>query len=136
LVGCRNFTVIHRFYKRYATAVHVRLADKEGMLKILISGCAAFVPAATPAQVLKAVTLGAPAGNGGGFFPDSASGFIPPSSLYIKRQNSFTSVRRIQSELQLASHNCQLRMSTVIAFPPFSPYSMCRPSILSHCDVH
>jgi len=36
----------------------------------------AFVPVATPAQVLKAVTFGAPAGSGGGFFPDNLNGNI------------------------------------------------------------
>jgi len=36
----------------------------------------AFVPVATPSQVLHAVTLGAPAGSGGGFFPDNLSGNI------------------------------------------------------------
>lgn len=35
--------------------------------------CAGLVPVATPAQVLKVVTLGASAGNGGGFFPSSTS---------------------------------------------------------------
>lgn len=39
---------------------------------------AAFVPVATPAQVLKAVTLGAPAGSGGGFFPNSKFFIIVP----------------------------------------------------------
>ena len=38
--------------------------------------CAAFVPAATPSQVLKAVTLGAPAGSGGGFFPNNLVGNV------------------------------------------------------------
>jgi hypothetical protein len=36
----------------------------------------AFVPVATPAQVLKAVTLGAAAGNGGGFFPQNLVGNV------------------------------------------------------------
>lgn len=36
----------------------------------------AFVPAATPAQVTRAVTLGAPAGRGGGFFPNNLNGNI------------------------------------------------------------
>jgi hypothetical protein len=36
----------------------------------------AFVPAATPTQVLKAVTLGAAAGSGGGFFPANTNGNI------------------------------------------------------------
>jgi len=38
--------------------------------------CAAFVPAASPAQVLKAVTLGSPSGSGGGFFPNNLNGNV------------------------------------------------------------
>lgn len=36
----------------------------------------AFVPVATPKQVLTAVTLGAPAGSGGGFFPNNLNGNV------------------------------------------------------------
>lgn len=36
----------------------------------------AFVPVATPAQILKVVTLNAPAGQGGGFFPNNLVGGV------------------------------------------------------------
>jgi hypothetical protein len=51
------------------------LTDGDGSLLAKVDS-QAFVPAASPAQVLKAVTLGSPSGSGGGFFPNNLNGNV------------------------------------------------------------